>query len=211
MKRLHIILLLSFVCCWSVCATDEADILTKISANGTAITTIESHFVQRKHVKAFKNDVLSSGRFYYQKDDKICMAYERPKGDLLLMNADEFVMIVDGKRSAANAQSNPMLKQMRTLLTACVSGDFERLKSGRNAKISVTETEKNYILTTIFEGSAKKYYANIVLTFDKGNLSLLTLRMNEANGNFTEYTFDRPIFNQKIDAKIFNTENRVRF
>lgn len=205
MKRLYIAAILFLACSCTALAETEAEILAKISQNGAATATIESHFAQRKRVKALRNDALSSGRFYYRKSDKICMAYDQPRGDLLLMNGDDFVMVVDGKRSAANAQSNPMLKQMRTLLTACVSGDFERLKTGRNTKISVAETEKNYVLTTVFDGSAKKYYANIVLTFDKSSLSLLVLRMNEANGNFTEYTFDHPVFNREIDAKIFDT------
>ncbi len=207
MKRFCTATFLIFACFGALFAETEAEILTKISENGAAIATIESRFTQRKHAKALKNDALSSGRFYYQKSDKVCMTYDTPRGDLLLMNGDDFVMIVGGKRSAANAQNNPMLKQMRTLLTACVSGDFERLKTGRNSKISVTETDQNYILTAIFDGSAKKYYADIVLTFDKNSLALLVLRMNEANGNFTEYRFEKPVFNQPIDAKIFSANN----
>ncbi len=208
MKRLYISILSVFACCGALFAETEAEILTKISENGAAIATIESRFSQRKHAKALKNDALSSGRFYYQKSDKVCMTYDTPHGDLLLMNGDDFVMVVGGKRSAANAQSNPMLKQMRTLLTACVSGDFERLKTGRNTKISVMETDQNYVLTTVFDGSAKKYYADIVLTFDKNSLALQILRMNEANGNFTEYRFEKPVFNQSIDAKIFDIRQK---
>ncbi len=208
MRRLYATILLILTCCCTLFAETEAEILTKIGENGAQIATIESHFAQRKHAKALKNDILSSGRFYYQKSDKVCMVYDTPRGDLLLMNGDDFVMIVGGKRSAANAQSNPMLKQMRTLLTACVSGDFERLKTGRNTKISVEESEKTYVLTVVFDGSTKKYYANIVLTFDKNSLALLVLRMNEANGNFTEYTFDQTTFNQKIDAKIFSINKK---
>ncbi|MGM9746903.1 MAG: outer membrane lipoprotein carrier protein LolA [Paludibacteraceae bacterium] len=202
MKHLYISILFSLVAC-TACA-DSAAILTKLQTNGSTINTIASRFVQRRHVQVLKNDVVSSGRFYYQHNDKICMIYDQPQGDLLLMNGDDFVMIADGRRSVVNAQTNPMLKQLRTLLTACVSGDFERLKTGRNTQLVVDETDAHYILTAMFDGSAKKMYASIVLTFDKQNLALQVLRMNEANGNFTEYTFESPTFNQAIDARVFD-------
>lgn len=202
MKHLCISILFSLVAC-TACA-DSAAILTKLQTNGATINTIASRFVQRRHVQVLKNDVVASGRFYYQHNDKICMIYDRPQGDLLLMNGDDFVMIADGRRSVVNAQTNPMLKQLRTLLTACVSGDFERLKTGRNTQLVVDETDAHYILTAMFDGSAKKMYASIVLTFDKQNLALQVLRMNEANGNFTEYTFESPTFNQAIDARVFD-------
>ncbi len=189
-------------------SADTTAILTKLQTNGAAIGTIESCFVQRRHVQALKGDVLSNGRFYYQKNDKICMVYDRPQGDLLLMNGDDFVMIADGRRSVVNAQTNPMLKQLRTLLTACVSGDFERLKTGRNTQLVVDETDAHYILTAMFDGSAKKMYASIVLTFDKRQLALVALRMNESNGNFTEYTFESPKFNQPIDERIFDVNGK---
>ncbi|MGN0186564.1 MAG: outer membrane lipoprotein carrier protein LolA [Paludibacteraceae bacterium] len=192
----------------AVKAESAAAVLAKIRDNGTAINTIESRFVQHRHLQALKNDVVSNGRFYYQKNDKICMAYDRPQGDLLLMNGDDFVMIADGRRSVVNAQSNPMLKQMRILLTACVSGDFDRLKTGRNTQLAVDETDAHYILTATLDGSAQKLYASIVLTFDKQNLALLVLRMNEANGNFTEYTFDSPKFNQPIDGNVFDVNRQ---
>ena len=154
MKHLCILIILSLVTC--AASADATAILTKLQTNGAAIGTIESRFVQRRHVQALKSDVLSNGRFYYQKNDKICMVYDRPQGDLLLMNGDDFVMIADGRRSVVNAQANPMLKQLRTLLTACVSGDFERLKTGRNTRLVVDQTDTHYILTAHFDGSAKK-------------------------------------------------------
>lgn len=202
MKHLCILIILSLVTC--AASADATAILTKLQTNGAAIGTIESRFVQRRHVQVLKNDVVASGRFYYQHNDKICMIYDRPQGDLLLMNGDDFVMIADGRRSVVNAQTNPMLKQLRTLLTACVSGDFERLKTGRNTQLVVDETDAHYILTAMFDGSAKKMYASIVLTFDKQNLALQVLRMNEANGNFTEYTFESPKFNKPIDERVFD-------
>jgi outer membrane lipoprotein-sorting protein len=209
MKRLNTLLVAFFVfASLPIFAETEAEILTKIAQNGAKINTIESQFTQRKHAKALKNDITANGRFYYQKSDKVCMRYSRPQGDLLLMNGDDFVMIVGGKRNATNAQSNPMVKQMRTLLTACVVGDFERLKTGRNTKISVVEGENNYVLTVVFDGSAKKYFANVVLTFDKKSLALQILLMNEANGNFTEYRFEKPVFNQTIEAKIFDIQQK---
>lgn len=206
MKHLCILIILSLVTC--AASADATAILTKLQTNGAAVGTIESRFVQRRHVQALKSDVLSNGRFYYQKNDKICMVYDRPQGDLLLMNGDDLVMIADGRRSVVNVQANPMLKQLRTLLTACVSGDFERLKTGRNTRLVVDQTDTHYILTAHFDGSAKKMYASVVLTFDKRQLALVVLRMNESNGNFTEYTFESPKFNQLIDERIFDVNGK---
>ena len=47
-------------------------------------------------------------------------------------------------------------------------------------------------------------FSNIELRYHKENYSLEKLKMIEASGDFTEYTFMNQSFNQQIDLSVFN-------
>lgn len=189
-------------------AETDSEILSRIAENSRKIQSISCRFEQTKHIKALKNDVQMSGNFYFQSLDRVCMQYSSPQGDLLLMNGNDFVMISGGKRSATNVQNNPSVRQMQNLLIACIKVNFDKLPLGKGGKIVTETTEKLYKITLLFEGTTKRYFSSVVLEVDRNDLSLNVLRMNEPNGNFTEYRFSQKQFNTKIAENVFDVTRR---
>lgn len=53
--------------------------------------------------------------------------------------------------------------------------------------------------------ASKEKYLSIILFYDKDDLSLKVMRLNENNGNYAIYEFSHSVFNQEIKAKVFKT------
>lgn len=177
-------------------------ILEKIKTNTESITSINSDFRELKSSMFVENDVITEGKFHYATEDKVCLHYNN--GDKLLMNGDNFMMRIGEDKLTGNRKSNPMISQLGNLLKSCVTGDFTKITGGNHKNLNIETTPNHYILTINMTGASKKYFSNIELRYHKENYSLEKLKMIEASGDFTEYTFMNQSFNQQIDLSVFN-------
>ncbi|MCC8036410.1 MAG: outer membrane lipoprotein carrier protein LolA [Rikenellaceae bacterium] len=175
----------------------------KLREQSQTIRTIRCEFTQVRHMSVLAGDARSSGRFYYQREGNICLEFDRPAGDMIVMNGERFKIVTDGRRNVVSMNSNPMLKQLKNMLTACMTGDIKLLEAG--SEVTYQETPQGYRLTICPSNrKARNQVSAIVLTFDKGDMSLVTLRMEEPSGDYTEYTFTKKIFNSTVDDSVFD-------
>jgi len=66
----------------------------------------------------------SKGKFFYKKAQKICLEYTNPQGNLIVMNGVKFKIQTNGKATVVKMNSNPMMRQMGDMLTACMTGNL---------------------------------------------------------------------------------------
>ena len=64
---------------------------TELSAQ-SGITTLLANVTRTSHNVLIAKDVVTSGHFYFQQPDKICMIFSDNK-DMLLMNGITYIMI----------------------------------------------------------------------------------------------------------------------
>ncbi|MCD8072650.1 MAG: outer membrane lipoprotein carrier protein LolA [Alistipes sp.] len=168
-----------------------------------AIQTIKCDFTQVRHMSVLAGNATSVGRFYYKREGNICLEFDQPAGDVIVMSGERFKIVSQGRRNVVSMNSNPMLKQLKNMLTACMTGDVKLLEAG--SEVSYEDTPKGYRLTIRPSNrKAKNQVSAIILTFDKGDMSLITLRMDEPSGDYTEYTFTGKSFNGPVDDSVFN-------
>ena len=58
--------------------SDVADLKAKMQKTAANVSSIQSDFTQEKYVSAMGNSMKSSGKFYYQKENKVKLEYLAP-------------------------------------------------------------------------------------------------------------------------------------
>ncbi|MDR0371190.1 MAG: outer membrane lipoprotein carrier protein LolA [Prevotellaceae bacterium] len=211
MKKIYLSTLIALFCISAgvgAQVTDRADqpILEKIARENTAFSTIESLFIQTQYIAMMEDSMISGGKFYYSKPNRLLMKYDTPKGDMMLINGDRFVMVNAGKRRETSAKSNTKMQKMKNILSACLEGRVMQIGSG---SISCEEKGHQYIITVTFDKSANKSgFSKVVVHYDKKDSSLSSLRTIEPDGSYTNYELKDKKINTEIDKTIFQTARK---
>jgi len=181
--------------------TDEFN--KKLAAEAQNLQSIESEFIQQKYLDVFDEKVASKGKFYYKKENKICMEYSQPLNYLIVINNAKLKIVSDGKKSIMNLSSNKMMDQMQDMLTACMVGDLSKLSS--SYQLSYFEDSKYYLVKIRPTSPAiQAYIHEMEIYLDKKDMSVYRLRLSETATNYTEYEFRNKKFNTLTDEKVFS-------
>ena len=174
----------------------------ELKSKNESVTSIKCLFTQTREVSVLANTVNKDGIYYFQRPGNMLLAFN--DGDYIKMTDKWFEMNTGGNVAATKVASNPMLKNLNTILTACVAGDFEQISKGFS--MTLEEQEKEWIVTLMPKrGKAASKIDSILIHFDKKDMSLNKLNMVEKSGDYTMYTFTQKEFNIAIDSQLFNT------
>lgn len=207
MKRTyHIILILLFACISGHAQmkkiSDIDSFKMKVSKVASSIKSIESDFIQLKHMDIFNEDIKSEGKFYYKNDDKICLDYTKPNKYLIVINGEKIKTLSDGKKNLMNLKSNKIMKEMRIMLASCMSGNLSQISG---YQMEYLEDAKTYLIKIKpTNKSIQEYVTGFDIYMDKKDLSVSKLRISEPGNNYTDYLFNNKTFNILNDDKIFS-------
>lgn len=195
-----LILLLS-VCCYAQNNDLEQRFQSELKLKNEQVTSIKCDFVQTRMVSVLANSVDKEGVFYFQKPNNMLLAFN--DDDFIKMTDEWFEMKTGENVTATKVASNPMLKNLNSILSACVIGDFDKMTKGFS--IVFDETPQEWIVTlTPQGGKAAAKISRIEICFDKTDMSLNLLKMEEKTGDYTAYYFTNKQFNIDINSEIFN-------
>ena len=77
----------------------EAQIRTKINQAASQLQTLQCDFVQTKHLKMLNDKLVSHGKMYYKKSDKLRWEYTTPYHYIFILNGSR-VLLNNEKRNA---------------------------------------------------------------------------------------------------------------
>ena len=191
-------ILLLFLICFFLCnkadaQTDFRPVVSiesfknRMAKESDSLTSIESRFTQTKYIRLLSEKIVSAGTFSYQKPDKVCLDYLTPMKYRIIINGNTIKIDADGKTNTFNAGSNRLMAQMSTLLSACMTGNLERLSS--DYELTFEENEAQYRIAVVPRGSAKAYMKRIDIFLDKKDFSVCQLKITESSDDYTEYVF----------------------
>lgn len=192
----------------SVCAVASAQendakqaFESELVAKNAQVNSIRCRFTQTRALAVLAKPVKKAGTFYFLAPDNMLLRFD--DGDYIKMTREWFEMNTAGKAAATKVASNPMLKSLNSILSACVAGDFETVSRG--FAVAYEQSAKEWRVTLAPQrGKAAAKLARIVIVFDRADMSLNLLKMEEKSGDYTEYAFADKLFNVPIDAQIFN-------
>ncbi len=180
------------------------DFEARLAKEAQTIQSIESDFNQVKYLDILDEKVISIGKFYYQKSNKICMEYTQPINYLIVINESRLKIVADGKKSVMSLSSNKMMNQMQDMITACMVGDLSKMSS--NYQLEYFENNSYYMVKIKPVNKAiQTYISGIDIYLDKRDMSVYKLRLSETDSNYTEYEFHNKRFNALKDETKFST------
>lgn len=178
--------------------TDLDELNRRLQETAGKITSIESEFVQTKHIDIFDEDVESRGTFLYCNGTQICLDYRHPISYRIVINGNRLMTLADGHKTIVNLGSNAMMNEMQKLIGACMAGNLQALQIDFDLTYEA-DAQHYYIIARPHDKNIAAYLAKIGLTIDKKDMSVTELVFHENENDYTRYRFTSKHFNQ-LDA-----------
>lgn len=172
----------------------------ELKLKNESVSTIKCHFIQTKEMSVLQNVVQKDGTFYFQRPGNMLLSFD--DGDYIKMTEEWFEMKTGESTTTTKVSSNPMLRNLSTILSACVVGNFDQMIRGFSIEVE-SKLDEWVVIMTPQRGKAASKISQIVLHFDRETMSLNILKMVEKNGDYTMYSFSDKKFNVAIDGELF--------
>lgn len=168
----------------------------------TNTSSIQSDFVQMKHLSFLEEDVMSKGKFYFQKENQLRWEYTEPFFYLIIFNHDTILIQDEHKKNMYDAASGRMFREINNIMLSMVNGTI--LESD-NFEFSYFENNKTYKLElTPLDDNMKDFLSNIILFINKDDYSVDELYMIEKSEDYTQIRFINKSMNETIPQDIFD-------
>lgn len=172
----------------------------ELKLKNESVATIKCHFIQTRKMSVLQNVVQKDGTFYFQRHGNMLLSFD--DGDYIKMTEEWFEMKTGESTTTTKVSSNPMLRNLSTILSACVVGNFDQMIRGFSIEVE-TKLDEWVVIMTPQRGKAASKISQIVLHFDRETMSLNILKMVEKSGDYTMYSFSDKKFNVAIDGELF--------
>lgn len=188
-------------------AQDAAAVEKAIETETAKTTTIQSQFVQKKHIGGMSRELNSNGELKFKKENKVMLTYTTPMAYKMVLNGDKVMMEAGGKKNVFNANAGGKgVNEMQNMMQACMSGNLKALK--KDFKLSYYTHGNNYIVKIVPVGK-QKTFKEIEMELQKSDKMLTRLRLTEtakagkAENDYTEFLFSNTRQNIDLPDELF--------
>lgn len=172
-----------------------------LAKNTAAVNTIQSDFVQVKHLSLLSDKITSKGIFYFRKEDKVRIEYNTPFKYLLVMNAGQIMVKDEQKTSKINTKNSKTMQSVNRIMIDCMRGT---VFNNADFKVTAYENGANYLLSLVPANDAmKKMFKQIDVYLAKNNLDVDKLTMMEQSGDYTDMDFSKTQHNVSLNDALF--------
>jgi outer membrane lipoprotein-sorting protein len=175
----------------------------KSFAQATATTeSIQSDFKQEKSLSMLSENINSTGKFWYHKNDKIRMEYVQPYSYIMILNGGKIFTKEGQKENKISANSNKVFQQVNRILIDCVGGS---MLDNPDFQSRIFENSGTYLVELIpIAKNLKELYKNINILIDKKDYTATAIEMFELSGDKTIIRFQNKVLNAQIKDSVFN-------
>lgn len=181
--------------------TNTKTIVAKLNTASKNTKTIDSDFKQYKHMDILKDDIVSTGHFSFQANDKVRWEYSLPYKYIIIMNGSS-MWINDGKKTKKyDTNSNKMFKEINDLMVGMLQG---KILESNKFELEFFQS-KNEVLAKLTpkSGNMKEFLSTMNLYFDKKDYNISKIIMDETSGDYTKIVFTDKIINKELPKSIF--------
>lgn len=162
--------------------------------------SIQSDFTQEKKLKMLNDKVISKGKLYFKKENKLHWEYDEPYPYIVAMNNGKVMLKDEGKVTTYDANANKLFLELNDILMTCINGNIFQTKK---FSFKFLETEKNKAVEmTPLNSGMKNFIDKIILYFDT-DFSVAKAEMLEPSKNSTIIVFKNKKLNAEIPENLF--------
>lgn len=180
---------------------DQKFVAEKLKKVSLETSTINSEFIQYKHLDIIENDIVSKGNFSFKTPDKVRWQYTNPYYYLIVMNKGKMWIKDNSKITEYDTKSNKVFKEINDLMIGLLKGnilentDFiTNFFSSDKEILAVLKPKKDEM---------KDFLAEINIFFDKNDYVVSKIVMNEYSGDYTLIEFKNRKFNTGVSDNDF--------
>ena len=182
---------------------NESKVIQQINAVATSMRSMQCDFVQTKYLKMLNDKMVSKGKMYYQKSNKLRWEYTSPYSYAFVLNGSK-VLISKGKRNdVINVNQSKMFKEIARIMMSSVVGNC--LTDRKDFKVSLVASGSDYIATLYpQQKQMKQMFQKIILHFNKAKSTVTKVELVEKKGDKTLIELKNVKTNASINGKIFS-------
>ncbi|WP_354028299.1 outer membrane lipoprotein carrier protein LolA [Chitinophaga sp. OAE865] len=166
--------------------------------------SIQCDFVQEKNLSMLSDKIVSKGKFWFKKDNKVRMEYLQPSYYLLVINGKDIRIKDAQKENKVSGKNNKLFEQINKITVDCVRGT---VLDNADFSVKAAENSQYYRLElTPVNKVMKEYFQTIVLLVDKQDYSVSKITMAEQSGDDTTISFLHKQLNTNIPDAVFSAK-----
>lgn len=205
-KKINILLGILMFCFFSMSAMTEQqkqDVITKLNQTSASIQTMSANFSQTKYLSMLSDKMVSDGKIYYSKSDKLRWEYTSPYQYLFIFNGTKVYVGNNSKQNIIDTNTNKVFKEIARIMMNTVTGTA--LSNNGDFETALSEDINQWIVTlTPKKKELKSMFTKVVLYFNKKSNIVSEINIFEKNGDRTNIKFSGIQTNKSIDATLFN-------
>lgn len=176
----------------------------QFAAASQKLNSLQSDFIQEKNLSMLSEKIISKGKFWFKKENKVRMEYTQPFKYLMIMNGSN-IYIKDGqKENRVSTNSNKLFQQINKIVVDCMKGTAF---SNTDFKFNVFENKSTYLieLTPVVK-NLQSIFKNINVIVDRKDFSVNSIKMIEPSGDYTNINFTNKILNTNLADALFTNQ-----
>ena len=168
------------------------------------LNTIRSSFTHEKTLTLLTEKIVSTGDFWFKRNDKIRIEYKTPYRYVLIIDGDQMITRDDKNESHINTSSSKLFKQVNRIIIDCVQGS---ILNSKDFSIKVFENKNAFLVQlTPNVKTIKEFFQTITLRLDKNDYSVSELELLEQGGDVTGMRFSNKQLNTPISDAVFTVQ-----
>ena len=181
----------------------ESEVKAKVNQVAAQLQSMQCDFVQTKSLKLLNQKMVSKGKMYYQKNDKLCWQYVSPYNYTFVLNGAK-VMLRNEKRSdVIDVQQNKMFKEIARIMMNSVLGKC--LTDEKDFKVTMQQGKVEWVATLVpLRSNMKKLFQKIQISFHQAQMMVSMVKLFEKNGDQTTIQLKNIKTNAPLNAQVFS-------
>ena len=180
--------------------TEVVEFKKKVESAAKEVMSMQTDFVQQKHMSFLSKDIQSSGKMYLVSDGRLKWQYIEPNRYSIIFSGGKVHIDDDGKKSTIDGNQK-LFEQIGKLISGSVKGD---VFNEEEFNIDFFK-EKTGVLVKLVPKSKTmlKYIKEVNLTFPDSEKTVSEVKLIEPSDNYTLLKFSKKLINERIDETVF--------
>lgn len=205
MKKINpVILIFSMAAIFLLC-TGWNNSWQELKETAGNVHSVKADFIQEKHLKILKKNIVSRGHLFYRSPDSLRWEYVAPFRSILMMHGGkttQYLKKEHGFEKSSGSGTEFMQIGLREI-SRWLSGHFEE-----TSFFSVRLVPGEKIIFTAKDPSVSKFVNKIELIFSDKPGIMKSVRIYESEDSYTNFLFENTVINEEIDTSWFTEIKR---
>ena len=174
-----------------------------IAAGASTLQTLSSDFSQEKHLSMLKEPLISSGKFAYEKPDRLYWEIIKPSPAGFVVQGDKVKRWSSDPRVTETLEidQEPMARAIVEQVFAWAKADFPRLE--KRYRITVMDETSSLLKLIPLSSQEKKFLTHITIAFSEDWTHVRSVELHEKGGDFTRFRFLNTLLNPSLPKDLF--------